>query len=291
MNIKDRLLIATVVGVWGINFFFMRLALNDMPPMILGALRFFFVVFPAIFFLRKPDVAWKWLILYGLTISFGQFALMFTALHWGFPTGLAALVIQMQVFFTVILAALFWREPVRFHQLWGMITACLGLCLIGFGQYQGNVSLYAMLPVVGAAASWACGNLVVKQLGKVNPLSLVVWGSVSALVAFSAVAAMLYPIEQIADFVQQSSWQAWAGVLFLAYVSNLVGYTGWGALLSRHPAGKITPFAFLVPVIALLVGYVLLNEKLGVWHLLGILAVMGGLLLHIFGGKYGKNSK
>lgn len=285
MNLNDRLLIALVVAVWGVNFLFMRLSLNEMPPMILGALRFVCVVFPAIFFLKKPDVAWKWLILYGLTISFGQFALMFTALHWGFPTGLAALVIQIQVFFTVILAAMLWREPVLFHQFIGMITAFIGLILIGFGQHQGNLPLHALLPVVGAAASWACGNIIVKKIGKVNPLSLVVWGSVSALVAFSLVSLAMYPIDEIGNFITQSSWKAWAGVLFLAYVSNLVGYTGWGALLSRYPAGKVTPFAFLVPVIALLVGYLILSERLGMWHGLGIVGVMSGLLLHIFGGK------
>ncbi|MDO4433451.1 MAG: EamA family transporter [Alysiella sp.] len=283
MEIKDRLLIALVIAIWGVNFLFMRLSLNEMPPMILGALRFVCVVFPAIFFLKKPDVAWKWLILYGLTISFGQFALMFTALHWGFPTGLAALVLQIQVFFTVILAAILWREPVLLHQFIGMITTFIGLILIGLGQYQGNLPLHALLPVVGAAASWACGNIIVKKIGKVNPLSLVVWGSVSALVAFSLVSLAMYPIDEIGNFITQSSWKAWAGVLFLAYVSNLVGYTGWGALLSRYPAGKVTPFAFLVPVIALLVGYVILSERLGMWHILGILGVMSGLLLHIFG--------
>lgn len=283
MNLKDRLLIALVIAIWGVNFLFMRLSLNEMPPMILGALRFVCVVFPAIFFLKKPDVAWKWLILYGLTISFGQFALMFTALHWGFPTGLAALVIQVQVFFTVVLAALLWREPVRFHQFIGMLTALAGLMLIGLGQYRGNLSLHALLPVVLAAASWACGNIIVKKIGRVNPLSLVVWGSVSALVAFCLVCLVMYRFDEIGYFVMHSSWKAWVGVLFLAYVSNLVGYTGWGALLARYPASKITPFAFLVPVIALLVGYFVLHERLGIWHGFGIVGVMCGLLLHMFG--------
>ena len=285
MNLKDSLLILLVISVWGVNFLFMKLALNEVPPMVLGMLRFFCVVFPAVFLLKRPNVPWHLLAAYGLTISFGQFGLMFTALDWGLPTGLAALILQVQVFFTVLIAGMLFREPVHAHHLMGMCTAAIGLILIGIGHYQGNLSFISMLPVVGAAASWACGNIIVKRIGRVNPLSLVVWGSISALTAFGLVSLALYGANGLAQHLGNLSWKGIGGILFLAYVASLVGYTGWGALLARHPAGKITPFALLVPVVALLVGYMVLNERLGFWHWIGIAVVMGSLLLHVFGGK------
>lgn len=286
MTLKDHLLIASVVGVWGVNFFFMRIALDELPPMVLGALRFVCVLFPAVFLIKKPPVAWKWLILYGLTINFGQFALMFTALSWGFPTGLAALMIQAQVFFTVLIAGVMLREPVLAHHLYGMGTAAMGLVLIGVGYYQGSLPITAMLPVLGAAASWACGNIIVKKIGAVQPLALVVWGSWAALVAFALTAVAMYGTDDVANAVRGISVKGLIGVLFLAYVSSMVGYTAWGALLSRYPAGKVTPFALLVPVVALLVGYLVLNERLGLWHWGGMALVMGGLVCHVFGGKW-----
>ena len=285
MNIRDSLLILLVIAVWGVNFLFMRLALDEVPPMVLGMLRFLCVVFPAVFLLKRPDVPWLLLAAYGLTISFGQFGLMFTALDWGLPTGLAALMLQVQVFFTVLIAGIALREPVLAHHLMGMCTAAVGLVLIGIGHHQGALPFTSMLPVFGAAASWACGNIIVKRIGRVNALSLVVWGSLSALVAFSVASLMLYGSDGLAQHLSNLSWKGISGILFLAYVASLVGYTGWGALLARHPAGKITPFALLVPVVALLVGYIVLDERLGLWHWLGIAVVMGGLLLHLFGGR------
>lgn len=286
MDTKDALLIAAVVGIWGINFFFMKTALADVPPMVLGLLRFLLVIFPAVLFIKPPKVDWYWLALYGLTISFGQFGLMFTALEWGMPTGLAALLVQLQVFLTVLVAGVMMGEPVLRHHLLGMLAAAVGLVLIGIGQYQGSMPMAALLAVVGAAASWAVGNIVVKYIGQVNALSLVVWGSWSALAAFAAVSLVLYGADGLLSYAASLSGWGIAGILFLAYVSSLVGYTAWGDLLSRHPAGKITPFALCVPVIALLAGFVLLDERLGIWHWSGIVVVMAGLLIHVFGGKW-----
>lgn len=286
MNLKDYLLILLVIGIWGVNFLFMKFALNEIPPMVLGMLRFFCVVFPAVFLLKRPPVPWHLLAAYGLTISFGQFALMFTALDWGLPTGLAALMLQVQVFFTVLIAGIALREPVLAHHLLGMFTAAVGLVFIGIGHYQGQLPITAMLPVFGAAASWACGNIIVKRIGSVNALSLVVWGGIPAFCAFTLASLLLYGTDGLAQHISNLTWKGIVGILFLAYVASLVGYTGWGALLAKHPAGRVTPFALLVPVIALLAGYLVLNERLAAWHWLGIVVVMAGLTLHIFGSKW-----
>ena len=81
-----------VVILWGLNFYFIHLGLLDTSPYLLGFLRFICVIFPAIFFIKKPNVPWKWLILYGLFISFGQFSFLYGAIAAGMPTGLAAII-------------------------------------------------------------------------------------------------------------------------------------------------------------------------------------------------------
>lgn len=283
MNPKDILLVALTITIWGVNFLFMHTALDEMPPMVLGTLRFLMVLFPAILFLRKPPVSWPLLTLYGLSISFGQFALMFCALAMNFPTGLAALLVQVQVFFTVLIAALLFREPVRANHLYGMVTAVFGLLLIGAGHYQGSLPLLPLLTVLAAGLSWAVGNIALKHIGAVNPLALVVWGGLPAFAAFVLTSLWLYGTDGLWQHIEAVGSKGFGSLLFLAYVSSLIGYTAWGSVLSRYPAGKITPFALLVPVLALLVGRFLLNEQLGIWHWLGIATVLGGLLLHVFG--------
>ena len=110
----------------GINFYFIHLGLLDTSPYLLGFLRFICVIFPAIFFIKKPDVPWKWLILYGLFISFGQFSFLFGAIAAGMPTGLAAIILQSQAFFTIVIAALMMGERVKTYQITAMVIAALG---------------------------------------------------------------------------------------------------------------------------------------------------------------------
>lgn len=288
MTRTDQLIAAAVVFIWGINFMFMKIALDDISPMVLGMLRFMFLMLPALLIFKRPEVPWRWLILYGLTISFGQFGFMFLALSMGVPTGLAALVHQSQVFFTVILAVLLFREPIRRNHLAGMLMAALGLVLIGVGQYQGSAALMGLWVVMAGSFSWALGNLVVKKLGTVHPVSLVVWGNVSTLLAFTAMSFLLYGAGGVAAQVMNLKWGGWLSVLYLAYIASLCGYAGWGTLLARYPAGQVTPLALLVPVVALLTGFVFLDERLNVWHWSGIMVVMVSLLVHVFGFAVGQ---
>ncbi|MDO4998520.1 MAG: EamA family transporter [Neisseria sp.] len=285
MKASDVAIAAAVIVIWGVNFWFMKIALADIQPMLLGALRFVFLLLPALFVLPRPNVAWWWLILYGLSISFGQFGLMFMALWQGMPTGLAALLHQGQVFFSVILAMICLREPVQRQHFIAMLIAMLGLLFIGVGQYHGVMPLLGLWLVLASALMWACGNMVVKKIGKVNPLSLVVWGNVVTLPAFALTAWWQYGTAGVAEQIAAMRWQTWAAVLYLAYVAGLLGYAGWGVLLSRYPAGKMTPLALLVPVIALLVAYFGLNEPLNAWHWAGVWTVMAALVLHVFGAR------
>lgn len=286
MTAKDWLIALGVIIAWGVNFLFMKFALYDVSPMVLGMLRFLFLLLPAIFFLSRPAVPWRWLIAYGLTISFGQFAFMFLALSMGVPTGLAALVHQSQAFFTVLLALLIFQESIMKHQLLAMLIAVMGLVLIGVGQYQGELSSVGLMVVLMGSLSWAAGNLIVKKIGAVNPLSLVVWGNLSALAAFTLGSLWLYGADGMVEQIADLKGLGWLGVLYLAYVASLLGYGGWGYLLSRHPSSQVTPLALFVPVVALFAGMAVLSEWLSVWHWLGVVLVMMSLIVHVFGARY-----
>ena len=101
MSAKDLGFALLVILVWGLNFVVIRVGLDDLPPMLLGAMRFTLAAIPAVFFIRRPKIPLRWLLAYGLTISFGQFAFLFSAMTVGMPAGLASLVLQSQAFFTL----------------------------------------------------------------------------------------------------------------------------------------------------------------------------------------------
>jgi O-acetylserine/cysteine efflux transporter len=116
MSLKDWGFALLIVFAWGFNFVVIHWGLDGLSPLLLGALRFSLVAFPAILFVPRPKIAWRWLLAYGLTISFGQFAFLFTAMKVGMPAGIASLVLQSQVLFTLLFAAVLLREHWSAHQ-------------------------------------------------------------------------------------------------------------------------------------------------------------------------------
>lgn len=85
MQAKDRLLALAIIVVWGVNFVVIKVGLVGVPPMLLGALRFCLVAFPAVFFIPRPRIPLRMLVAYGATISLGQFVFLFYAMAVGMP--------------------------------------------------------------------------------------------------------------------------------------------------------------------------------------------------------------
>lgn len=187
---KDILLALIVIGVWGMNFVVILVGLEDVPPMLLGALRFTLVAFPAVLLVKRPAISWRWLIAYGGTISLGQFALLFYAMDNGMPAGLASLVLQSQAFFSLLFAALLLGEQVKPTHLLGLLVAAVGLAIIGFGG-DGTMTMLGLGLTLAASAMWALGNIVTKKIGRVNLMGLIVWGNLVPPLPFLALSFWL----------------------------------------------------------------------------------------------------
>jgi len=283
MTTRDLLLALVVIVVWGLNFVVIMTGLNHMPPLLMGALRFMLVVFPAILFIRKPQVPWRWLLAYGLTISLGQFAFLFSAMAVGMPAGLASLVLQSQAFFTLLFAALFIGERVRSPNLVGLVVAAVGLTLIGM-QVDRVMTLAGFALTICAASMWALGNVVTRRIGKVDLVGLVVWGNLVPPLPFLALSWWLEGPVAIRAALDGFNLQSALVLTYLAFGATLLGYSIWGRLLSRYPASQVAPFSLLVPVVGLTSASVLLDDRLGLWQLIGALLVMLGLLINVCGG-------
>jgi O-acetylserine/cysteine efflux transporter len=288
MSPKDLLLALVVIIVWGLNFVVIKIGLHDMPPMLLGALRFMLAAFPAILFVRRPQIPLRWLLLYGLTISLGQFAFLFYAMSVGMPAGLASLVLQSQAFFTLLFAALLLGERLRVANLFGLLVAAGGLLLIGL-QGDRLMTMAGFFLTIGAASMWALGNIVTRRLGKVNLVGLVVWGSLVPPLPFLALSWLLEGPEAIEAALRGISLDSILVLIYLAFGATILGYGLWSRLLSRYPASQVAPFSLLVPVVGLTSSALLLDERLGPLQVLGALLVMLGLLINVCGGwLYGR---
>ncbi|HEY9236552.1 MULTISPECIES: EamA family transporter [Phenylobacterium] len=276
------LLALAVVAVWGTNFVVIRIGLDHLPPLTFAALRFSFALLPAVFFLKKPDVPWGNLAGYGVLIGAGQFGLLYIAMKGFISPGLASLVVQTQVFFTIGLAMWLAKERIRSFQILALALAAIGLLVIISHNTDASVTPLGLLLVLGAAASWAGGNAFSRAAGQVNMLAYVVWASLFSAPALIALALAVEGPGAMIEGVRAANAATWAAVLWQSVGNTLFGYAAWGWLLSRHPAATITPMAMLVPVFGMGASAIFLGESLPGWKLGAAALVMSGLALNIF---------
>lgn len=274
------MLAVLVAAVWGTNFVVMKEVLLHLPSLLFAALRFTFAFLPAVFFLKRPAVPWSHLAAYGFFIGAGQFGLLYIAIGHGISPGLASLVVQTQVFFTIGLSMWFTNERVRVFQWIALMLAAAGLLVIAL-HGGGDATPLGLALVLAAAFSWAAGNLVAKASGRVNMLAYVVWGSLFSFPPLFALSFIFEGWPAIRDGLTQSNWLIWAGILYQSFGNTLFGYAAWGWLLSKHPAATITPTALLVPVFGMSASALILAEPLQAWKLVAAAFVMGGLTLNI----------
>jgi O-acetylserine/cysteine efflux transporter len=276
------LLSLAVVAVWGTNFVVIKLALGTLPPLLFATLRFTCALLPAVFFLPRPAVPWRNLAAYGTLIGAGQFGVMFIAMNGHISPGLASLVMQVQVFFTIGLAILLAGERVAPLQWAALALGAAGLSVIAL-HTDGSTTLLGLALALVAAFSWASGNLVGKRAGRVNMLAYMVWTSLFAVPPLLVLSLLFEGPAAITQALIAADSAVWAAVLWQAVGNTLFGYAAWAWLLARHPAASIVPMALLVPVFGMAASAWWLGETLPGWKLGAAALVMAGLALNLLG--------
>jgi O-acetylserine/cysteine efflux transporter len=276
---RHVLLALLVVLVWGANFVVIHVGLETFPPLLFVALRFAVLAPLGLLIIRRgPGVPARWVILIGLFISAGQFGLLFVSLDRGMPAGLASLILQVQVLFTLAIAiAVLGERPSR-NQVGGAAIALTGLAIIAVGRADG-VPIGAMMLCIAAGASWGIGNICTRVARPPDAIALVMW---SALVPPIPLFVLSLAFEGTHDISRALSHPQAGGILALAYVviaSTAFAYGAWTWLLARHPASQVAPFTLLVPVIGIAAAWIALGERPGLAEFAGAVVVLAGLAL------------
>ncbi|MDE4453961.1 EamA family transporter [Psychrobacter sp. DAB_AL62B] len=304
MNPIHIALAVLVAFIWGVNFTFIAWALESFPPLMLTALRFFFTAVPLVLFLKPPKFN-RTLFIYAIGTFVMQYAFVFTAMHLGASAGLTALLLQVQIFITVLLAYVILGETVNRMQIIGMLVGVLGLGVIAL-NLGGDMPLIGFFCILIAAIGWSFGNIASKQVSTqsalkatqeesslsvvlpttqknrasaLSALSLVVWGGLIACVILTLSSLIFESTAwQVATFTQ-ASIKSWLSLGFIVYISTLIGFGLWAHLLAQNTASKVTPFALLVPVFGMATSVLLLGEVVTWWKMLAMLLILSGLVL------------
>ncbi len=270
--------------VWGTNFVFIRIGLDELQPFTFAALRFALVALPLIFFLPKPNTSWRNLISYGLFIGVGQFGLLFWAMKSDISPGLASLIVQTQVFFTVILSASLLKERVSNTQWFSLAIGLIGLLTI-IAHIDAQTTYLGVAIVLAAGLSWSCGNLVVKHAGRVDIIAFIAWSSLFATPPLLVMAILTEGGTAIACDIGGLSWQGWLVVLWQSLGNTLLGYGLWNMLLGRYSAALVAPWALLVPVFGMAASATHLNESMPAWKLTAASLIILGLAINVFSNQ------
>ena len=279
------LLALAVVFVWGTNFVVIKWGLAELPPFLFATLRFALSAFPLLLFVRRPAVPLPKLAAFGVLLGAGQFGLLFYAMRADIAPGLASLVIQVQVFFTIGLAMALDGERPKPVQGLALALAVAGMAVIAGHIDRHNLTALGLLLVLCAALAWAAANMVARSAGRVDMLGFMVWSSVFATPALLALSLALEGPAAIVVGLQHAGWVAWSAVAWQAVGNTLFGYGAWNWLLSRHPAATVTPAALLVPVFGMAASSALLDEAMPAWKLGATALVIAGLALNTLASR------
>ncbi len=289
MKPADIVLTLVVVVIWGANFVVMKLGLEVLPPLLFTFLRFLFAALPLVFFVRRPAVPLRLLAAYGLAQFAIQFALLFGGMKLGMPAGLSSLVIQLQAFFTIGLAALMLDERPRAVQLAGAAIALAGMGLVAI-HIESRTTLIGLAMVIAGGVSWAFGNIYTKRIAlfaqasevKVEALQIVAWGSLVAVPPLALMSLIVEGPQVIHHALIAIDWRIAAAVLFNSYMTTIFGFGAWSVLMRRYPTATVAPFTLLVPIVAMGSAAIFLGETMHWWALVAGVLVLAGLAINQF---------
>lgn len=275
MKFRDIFLAVLVALLWGSAFVIIELGLRELPPIFNAALRFACSSVPFIFFVRRDDIEWRWIVTIGASFVC-LFSLMYVGMKWGTPAGLTSLVLQSQVFFAVLLSALILRDFPNGWQMAGLGLGLAGIVMIAFGMgSQSNLAALGL--VIAAAFFYGSISVLMKLAGRVNMLSLIVWASLIPPIPLLGL-SLLLETGQMQALVNLSD-VGLTSILYTAILGTVIPFAIWGKLLRNYPTHIVAPFALLVPMFGMLMASVFLSETFGKDRLFASGVVLTGLMI------------
>lgn len=284
------ILAAAVAVLWGFNFLVIEWGMPGVPPLLFVAIRFV-VVAAFIVVVPRPAASARTIWGVGVFMSLGQFGLLYTSLALGLQPGLAALLLQAQAVFTVVIAAGVLREVPTRAQSVGVAVGVVGLAVVALGR-GGDAPALAVVLALAAALSWAVGNVISRRAGAVGgrgrlgALSLTVWSAAVVPVPALLLALVVDGPDAVAAGLGAFGWQAALSTVYTAGLCTLVGYAVFNALLARNRSAAVVPWVLLAPVVAMVAAALLLGQTPAPAEVVGgVLLVVGVLVTTVARGN------
>ena len=277
MKVRDFLLLVLICLVWGYSNVLSKIVVGTwgVPPLFFAAVRFLVVIAATVpWLLPIPRPRWRILVI-GLLMGAGNFALLFIGLQSASPSA-AAIVIQIGVPFTTFLSIVMLGERIHWRRGLGIALTLAGVLLVVWNP-EGVALSAGLWFVVGAAFTGSLGAVLMKQVEDVAPLRFQAWvGLVSFLPL--ALATALFEQNQWSS-AAAVGWPFVAAVLFAALVVSVVGHTSYYGLIRRYEANLLAPLTLMTPLFTIGFGVMLTGDRLDMRMVAGAMLALAGVLV------------
>jgi O-acetylserine/cysteine efflux transporter len=277
MPVRHLALALMVVCIWGLNFVMVKVGVTEIPPLMMTALRFIFTAALVVPFTRMTRQALPWILLLSFTLGTMHFTLLFAGMN-GVDGATGAILLQLGVPFSTILASVFLRDHLGGWRILGLLMAFGGAAVLAGEPTLPALDSFILLVV--SAFSWAVSNLLIKRAYSVTPLAMAGW-----IALFAAPQAMVWSLIFETNHVEtiiNISWLGWGCLAYVVVCSSIIAYSTWYHLLSIHPVSQVVPFNLLAPLLGVLAAVLLLGEVLTWQKAVGGILTIGGVAIIIF---------
>lgn len=283
-SLKIILAFAAVYIIWGTTYLAIKIGIEDMPPFLMATFRYLIasVILLAICLAKKQQPfkkdVFKNMLLGALMLTAGQGILFWAELH--LSSGLTAVLVSTLPICYILVDKKNWKG--YFHSkltIFSIVLGLIGVVLLFLDQLtidktdQGSLTLLAAITVILSCVSWAAGSIYYKNHSEPKRL----FADVSWQLLGGAIACLVVSLvtDNFTGFnIRDVSIATWWAILYLAIAGSIIAFTASYYLLSVRPATVVGTYAYVNPIIAVILGVLVADEKITVVQLIGILIIL-----------------
>jgi drug/metabolite transporter (DMT)-like permease len=282
---------ATVYLVWGSTYFFILMALKGFPPMFLGAFRFLIagaIMLLWSFFRGEKIFEFqniKHSVISGTLMLFGGTGVVIWV-EQTLPSALVAILVSAAPFWFVLMDKPMWKESFRNKStILGLVIGFTGIVLLFWEKiddfFSGNSSqaeIGSMLLILFGSLSWTAGSIFSKYKSTTGSNTVNVgWQMFAAGIPFAAGSIISGETKNF-EF-ESIPVDAWLSMWYLILFGSIAAYTAYIWLLHVRPSAQVSTYAYVNPVVAVLLGVFFAEEKISLLQVLGLVIILGSVLL------------
>ena len=284
LDIESIVILVLLSAIWGVSFPAMKIALRGFPPILLGGFRMLLAGIIVILFsivrkdrlIGQSDGSRFLLFIYSLTLT-GQIILLVIGIQYT-SANRCTIFFNTAPFWVLPLAIFFLPDERPTLNKWiGAILAFIGVVAMFIEREgdNGGDALLGDMMVLGAAALWGIRIILLKYFPKtVRITTIQIW---QFFIAGFLLSVLGFSVENVSEIHLNLS--VVIAFLYIAVMSNAVGYILWTYLVQKEVATSVSPFIFLTPVFGVLASAILLNEAITGYLIVGLVLVGAGIYI------------